>query len=768
MTVCLLILLWIRDELSFDRFHENADRIYRVVKEDRESTGEIDKSAVTSWPLGPALVKDYPEIIQQTRFYNLSRRLISYKSGNKSFYENGVCVADPAFLEIFSFPFVKGDPASALAEPNTVVISEKIIKKYFGDENPMGKILTNNNRTDFMVTGVIKIPRNSHLRFDFLLPFEPTLNKTAWQGSWNISDFHTFLLLGKNVVRKELEGKIYPYLSERFAEYNVKTKLRLQALTDLHLRSDYNYDIYGASKDLSIYIYAFSIIAVFILFIACINFINLTVALSSTRTREVGLRKVVGAKKKDLFIQFFGESVILTVISFGFALAAIYLLLPLFNNLTGKTLVLNPLGKDAQGMFMLLVAVTTGIVAGIYPAAVQSSLRPAHILKSQTLSVAGKGKSFLFRRALVILQFTCSIALIIGTLVINNQFRYLRNKNLGYKKDQIIYFTQRGEIRGKFGAFKEALLKNPNVSSITTSSDILTQTHHSTTRSFEWEGMQPDANRFSLYQFSVDPDYIKTFNMTLKEGRNFSKKRGTDKKGTAYILNEAAVKTMGLQNPVGKWFKFWGDKGIIIGIVKDYHFKSLHSEVEPMILRIDDEWNWYVCLKIRAGQISRTLNEIEEVYQRFNPRFPFEFHFLDESLDRLYDSEKQTYQVFQSFTSIAILISCLGLFGLAAFTAKRRTKEIGIRKVIGASAGNIIVMLSKEFLILTAAANIIAWPVAYFAMNRWLQNFAYRSSVGLVIFIVSGCAALIIAFGAVLFQSIKAAHTDPVAALRYE
>ncbi len=767
MAVCILIFLWVRDELSFDRFHKNADRIYRVVKDVIQSNGDIYESAVTPWPLGAALVEDYPEIKKHTRFYNLSRKLITYKSetGDRSFYENGVCVADPSFLDIFSFPLVKGDPATALTEPNTVVITEEIAEKYFGNENPMGKTLNSNYRFDLVVTGVIKIPRNSHIRFDFLLPFEWRLRNTSWNGNWGINDFHTFILLEENVSVKDLEEKIYPYLLGRFPE--TVTRLRLQALTDMHLRSDYNYDLYGASKNTSVYIYGFSIIAVVILFIACINFINLTIAMASTRAREAGLRKVVGAGRKDIIAQFFGESVFLAMISFIFALSLIYLLLPLFNNLTGKALTLNPFDHGVQGLYMLLVVILTGIVAGIYPAMIQSSFQPVNVIKGDVIFGAGKAKGA-FRNALVVLQFTCSIALIIGTLVVSKQFIYIQNKNLGYVKDHIIYFTRRGEIGDKYDAFKEELLKNPNVLSVTTSSDVPNQTHHSTMRSFEWEGMNPGANQFSLYQFSVDPDYIKTFNMKLFIGRNFSKLMGTDKKGAAYILNEAAVKTMDLTNPVGKWFKFWGDKGTIIGIVEDYHFKSLHSEVEPLVLRIDPDWDWYVFVKIRSENIARTLNTIEDVYKRFNSQYPFEYHFLEEQLDSLYDSDHRTFKIFQYFTFIAIFISCLGLFGLATYIAQRRTKEIGIRKVVGATIPNITLMLSKEFLILVVTANIVAWPIAYFAMHRWLQNFAYRTNIGIGILIFSGVLALSIALLTVSYQTIKAARANPVDSLRYE
>jgi ABC-type antimicrobial peptide transport system permease subunit len=767
MAVCILILLWVRDELSFDRFHKNADQIYRVVEDQIQSNGDIFQVAITPWPLGAALVKDYPEVIKFARFRNIGRSLITYKSksGDKSFYENDLYVADPSFLEIFSFPLVRGDPATALSKVNTTVITEYIAKKYFGDENPLGKTITSDNFGDLVVTGVLKnIPRNSHLKFDILLPFEPTLKNTPWVGNWNINDFNTFILLQRNADVETLEKKIYEYL------YRIDTsnpiRFRLQSLTDMHLRSDYAIDLYGVSKDTSVYVYVFSLIAVFILLIACINFVNLTIARSSSRAKEVGIRKVVGARRKDLIAQFFGESIFLTIVALCFAIALVYLLLPLFNNLAGKELVLDLFSNIGTAAGLLLIAIITGILAGIYPAVIQSSFQSANVIKGNFFFGAGKPGSSLSRKALVVLQFTCSIVLIICTLVVNKQLIYMQDKNLGYEKDHIIYFTKRGEIVRKYDAFKEEVLKNPGVYSVTTSSDRLTYTVHSTV-GFEWEGKNPDTN-FLIHQFSVDHDYLKTFKMEILDGRDFSKEFTTDAAGTAYIVNEAAVKAMDLKDPVGKMFNLWGKKGAIIGVVKDFHYKSLHNKVEPLVLRIEPSMDWYVYVKLKSENITDTLNYVKKVYRQFNPRYPLEYHFLDDQIDRLYDSDRRTFKIFRCFTFIAIFISCLGLFGLASFMAQRRFKEIGIRKVLGATISNIVVKLSNEFLLLAAAANILAWPIAYFAINKWLQSFAYRTTMSVGTFIFAALLTLAIAICTVIYQSVKAAAANPADAIRYE
>jgi ABC-type antimicrobial peptide transport system permease subunit len=765
MTVCILIFLWVRDELSFDRFHKNANEIYRVVVDEIHQDGNIQRVAVTPWPLGAALLKDYPEVINFTRYFRVRQRLITYKPGNKSFYENSVYLADPPFLEMFSFPLVKGDPATALAKGNTVVITGEIAEKYFGKEDPMGKTLTINNIQDYTVTGVIKnVPHNSHLQFDFILPFEQTLKNYRYRGSWGSKSFHTFVLLQKGVSVKALGEKIYEYLIRLFPYF--KSKLKLQSLTDMHLRSDYGFDLYGASKDTTVYLYIFSLIAILILLIACINFVNLTLARASTRAKEVGLRKVVGARRKDLIKQFYGESILFTIAALIFAIALVYLLLPLFNNLAGKELTIDTFTNIGSALGLLLIAIVTGITAGIYPAFILSSFQPANVIMGELTVRSGKPRGALFRKVLVVFQFTLSIALIIVTLLVNQQLSYMQNIELGYEKDNIIYFTQRGNIRGKYNTFKEELQKMSDVVSVTTSSDGLAYTVHSTS-DIDWEGKTPEALLW-INHFTVDQDYLKTFKMEIAEGRGFSKDFTTDAAGNAYIVNQAAIKAMNMKNPIGKSFTFWGKKGTIIGVVKDFHYKSLHTEIEPLVLRIEPNRDRYIFVKVRSENTASTLDYIKKAYQKFNPQYPFEYHFLDDELNTNYDSDRRTLNIFRYSTVIAIFISCLGLFGLAAFTAQLRTREIGIRKVVGASVSNIILMLSKEFLLLVGTANILAWPLAYFAMNKWMQGFAYRTTIGLGTFIFSAILAMFIAICTVLYQSIKAATTNPVETIKYE
>lgn len=762
MVVCIFIFLWVRDELSFDRFHQNSDEIYRVVEDQLGITG-IFRVAVTPWPLGQALVKDYPEVINSARFLRIRRRLIRH--GDKCFYENGIYVADPSFLEIFSFPMVKGDPATALSGGNNVVITEKIAEKYFGDEDPMGKTITSNNKVDYTVTGVIKnVPHNSHIKFDFLLPLEQTLKNSGVVGNWSVNVFYTFLLLQKNADPQTLEEKIYEY--RRRVEPHYATRFRLQALTDMHLRSDYSIDLYGVSKDTSLYVYLFPLIAVLILLIAFINFVNLTVARTSTRAREVGIRKVMGARKMDLIKQFFGESILLAIIALIFAVVLVYLLLPLFNNLAGKNLTLDVFVNSGTALGLLLIVIITGAIAGIYPALILSAFQPTNIIRENLTNTSGKPAGLLFRRILVVFQFTLSVVFIIGTWVVNRQLSYVNNKQLGYEKDQVLYFTKRGNIDQKYNAFKEELQKNPKVLAVTTSSDLLTYTLHST-NNFFWEGKIPGA-KFMLHHFSVDHDYLKTLNMEVVDGRDFSKDFTTDSEGTAFIVNEAAVKAMNLEKPVGKRFGLGDKVGSIIGVVKDFHYKSLHNEIEPLVLRIAPERDRYIFVNLRSENISETLNDIKKIHQKFNPQYPFEYHFLDDQLNRLYDNDRKTFTLLRYFTFIAILLSCLGLFGLAAFMAQMRTREIGIRKVVGASVFNITLMLSKEFLFLVVISSILAWPIAYFVMNRWLQSFAYRTAISSGIFIFSTILALFIAIFTVIYQSIKAATANPVDVIRYE
>jgi len=763
MACCILILLWVRNELSFDRFHANADMIYRVTDRYPDSSAGYLSTAVSAWPLAEALKNDFPEIVESARLRILTHRLISYK--DKKFYENDIVAVDPSFLKMFSFPLVKGDITTALTEPNTILITEETAARYFGIEDPIGKVLIYNNNTDFKVISVLKnVPQNSHIRFDFLVPFESTLRALGWTDSWWTDNYTTYVQLAENASFQHISDKVYDYKKKIYSE--TRTKLILQPLTDIHLRSNYSIDLYGSTENKSIYVYAFSAIALFVLLIACINFMNLSTARSEKRSKEVGLRKVVGATRHHIIAQFYGESLFMTVISFVAAIFLVYLLLPAFNNLSGKLLTLDSIKEPVFLMGLFGIVLITGLVSGSYPALVLSSFKPVDSIKGTGLTFSSRSGKSLFRRSLVVVQFTLSIMLIVGTMIVYRQTHYMLNKELGYEKESMIYFRKRANVRNQYDAFKSELLRDPNITGVTASSDIPTYTVHSTS-AFSWEGKDAET-RLSIHQFSVDHDYIKTFNMNIIAGRDFSREFRVDDSTQSFIVNETAVQAMGLEDSVGSKFRLWKYEGQIVGVVEDFHYKSLQKEIEPLVLRIDPGWDSYVFVKFKSEQTKEAIASVQRVYNAFNPGFPLEYTFLDEAVERLYDSEQKTKTIFNYFTLIALFISCLGLYGLVAHMAQQKTKEIGIRKVLGASIIHIVTNLSKEFILLVCLANAIAWPVAYYFMNKWLKNFAYRTSMGLWIFILSALAALVISLLTVSYQSIKAATANPVDSLRYE
>lgn len=763
MACCILILIWVKDELSFDRFHANADAIYRITEHQYDSSGDYFPVAVTPWPLAEALKNDFPEITESARLRIVSGGLIGYK--DKKFYEDDFVAVDPSFLKMFSFPLIEGDLSTALTEPHTILITRETAVRYFGNEEPLGKVLTFHNVYEFKVTGVLEdVPHNSHIKFDFLVPFDSTLRDFDWADSWWTNNYTTYVLLVGNASLPQISEKISSYLKKVNPE--TRTKLILQPLTDIHLRSDYAIDLYGNTEDKAVYVYAFSVIALFVLLIACINFMNLSTARSEKRSKEVGLRKVVGASRNNIITQFYSESLILTIVAFFTALFMVYLLLPAFNNVSGKQLTLDSMKEPAFLLGLLTIMLVTGLASGSYPAFVQSSFKPVDSIKGLGLKISPKSGKSTLRRVLVVIQFTLSVILIVGTLIVYKQVLYMLNKELGYENGSVLYFIKRSNLRTQYDAFKSELLRDPNIVGVTSSSDVPTYSVHST-GGFSWEGKDPETH-FLIHQFSVDHDYIKTFNMHIIAGRDFSREFQADASTQSFIVNKTAVKAMGLENPVGSKFRLYDNKGQIVGVVEDFHFKSLQKAIEPLVLRIEPARDSYVFVKFRSEHMQEAIASVRRVYESFNPEFPLEYSFLDESVSRLYDSEQKTKNIFNYFTFIAIFISCLGLYGLAAHMVQQKTKEIGIRKVLGASAVNILAGLSKEFVMLICLANAIAWPVSYYVMSRWLQHFASKTCLSVWTFILSGLASLFIALLTIFYQSIKAATANPIKSLRYE
>jgi putative ABC transport system permease protein len=746
MACCILILLWVQDELSYDRFHENADDIYRVIQ-DIKFADHSTTWAITQGPLGPSLEEDLPEIINATRI-TARRFRLTY---NDESFEEVIGMADGSIFEMFTFPLIKGNPATALSEPYSIVITEEMAEKYFGNEDPLGKTIKADNQWDFQVTGILKkVPSNSHLQFDFLIPFifGRELNYTV--DNWRNSQFRTYVQLQKGIPPQEVIQKISGYLYEK-PTIEKDAKLNLQPLKRIHLYSNYEFDT--AHGDIT-YVTIFSIIAFFILLIACINFMNLATARSGNRAKEVGMRKVAGANKTDIVRQFYGESIFLAFIALLVALIIVWLLLPTFNNLAAKELSMDVSGNLLVLLGLLGITMLTGIISGSYPALFLSAFQPVKILKS---SLQSGTKGSIFRKILVVFQFALTILLIICTIAVYNQLNYMRNMKLGYDKEYMIYKGMRGDVRAKFDSMKNELLQNPNILGVTASSNVPTYGYTFSNSLWRWEGQDPDEETLMRAVF-VDLDYFKTFGMEVVEGRSYSKEFPTDAT-EAIMVNEEAVKVMGMESPLGKRLSIGTNNFKIVGVVKNYHFRSLRQKIDPLILIYNPGPCGVLFARLKSENIPKTIGYMENIWKEFAPGHPFNYRFLDEALDDLYRSEQRVG---------TILRYCLGLFGLASFMAEQRTKEIGIRKVLGASVSNIALLLSREFTKWVLLANIIAWPVAYYAMHKWLQSYAYSTNVALWSFFLSGALALVIATVAVSYQSIKAAVANPADSLRYE
>ena len=761
LACCILILLWVQDELSYDRFHTQADDLYRAVTIFQKTEPATHYWSVCA-PLAPALKEDYPEIIKATRFTRLRRgQLVKY--GEKSFLETQICLTDPDFFEMFTFPFLQGDPGRVLSNPDSLVLTEEMATKYFGSENPVGKTLNINNEYDFTVTGVMKsVPHNTHLRFDFLIPFiriEYFEQNWAVLDNWTLSGYATYVLLQKDTSLKELNHKIKDYIQKHAPES--KDLLYLQPLKDIHLYSTHiQFGIEGQGNIK--YVYIFSVVALFVLIIACINFMNLATARSSNRAKEVDLRKVVGARRPQLIGQFFCESVLMASFSLILAVVLVELFLPAFRSLSGKPLDTSFSSNTNIVLAIVVMTLITGFLSGTYPALFLSSLRPVKVLKG---GLKTEGRGYLFRKILVVSQFSLSILLIICTVLVSKQVDYMRNRKLGLDKEQVVYLPIRGELVEKYDALKMELLKSAGIRNVAASSNIPTYGVILTLDYITWEGKDPEHIKV-LHLTSTGYDFIETLNMEMIQGRSFSEEYPSDE--NAVVINETAQKSIGMENPVGKRLMLKDTELQIIGIVKDYHFRSLHSEIEPLLLVNDPSLYRYILIKLDSGDIPGTLASVKSTWKSFFPDTPIEYHFLDESYDRLYRTEQRMGTLFKYFTGLAILISCLGLFGLASFMAEKRTKEIGIRKVLGASVSGVVILLNREFIKWVLIANIVAWPVAYYAMSQWLQGFAYRTNIGVWSFALAALAAFSIAVVTVSFQSIKAATANPVKSLRYE
>jgi putative ABC transport system permease protein len=762
MACCIMILLWVQDELSFDTFHTNRDNIYRVVADwEKYDWKGLEASPA---PLAPAIEEQLPEIRHAVRVAPHSRLVFHYK--DKAFYEDRGLITDPSFFDVFTFSFIKGEPTAAFKEFSDFVITESMAQKYFGSENPIGKTIQVEGQPA-TVTGVLRdIPHNSHLQFDFVSSFEFIKELSNYNTSWGAYNFTTYVYVHDGVDSQDLAKKMTALaLKNESPQVKDGLQFRLQPLSEVYLDArSYQFPIVtlGDAK----YVLLFTIVAFFVLLIACVNFMNLSTARSSLRAKEVGMRKTVGAYRSQIVKQFFGESLLLTIVSSLIALVLVALFLPAFNELSGKHMFLS--GTNTYQLLSLLaIVLLTGIIAGSYPAVYLSAFRPVAVLKGMKEL---KSKKVSFRNILVVVQFSLSIMLIFGTTVIYKQLHYIQRAKLGFDKENIVHVPIKENIGKKYEIVKNELLKNPNILSVSAQRYAFSETTWRSSGVFNWEGKDPE-QRVDLVFAGVEYGFFKTLNLEIKEGRPFSKEVASDERG-GFILNESAIKKIDLDAPVGKRFAIRKKEGTIIGVVKDAHFRSFHHEIEPRVFFIADmthaEDAGLVMIRILGGKTPEALSHIERVWRDINPVSPFEYHFLDQTYDQLYGSEKRIGTIFNMFTALAIFISCLGLFGLASFMAEQRTKEIGIRKVLGASSSKIITLLTKEFTKWVLVANLIAWPVAYFVMKKLLQVYVYRTAIGIDTFLLSGLTALMVALLTVSYQALKAARSNPADSLRYE
>jgi putative ABC transport system permease protein len=774
ITCSVLIWLFVVHERSYDRFHEKADRIFRLALRATLGDTKIDQTQ-TSSEVFRRLAADFPEIEKGVKFYNPGRTPVVLE--NRTFYESRLYAVDAPFFEIFTFPLIDGDPQTVLTEPNSMVLSRTTAEKYFGTTDVIGNTIradfSNSTNTPgsaiFHVTGVSEtVPDNSHFHYDILVSsstFPALINEKDWGGT----NFITYLLLTPGTTKDRFEEKLKEFtrrnlggrgFDEWVAEGNY-WEYYLQPITEIHLKSDLKGE-FEANGNLT-YIVIFSVISVIILLIACINFMNLSTAKSSIRAKEVGVRKVVGSSRKELMRQFLSESILLSFISLALGLAAIQVLLPAYSHFVGRNLSMPYLDNVAVIPSLLALGLVVGLLSGSYPAFFLSSFPPISVFRGIISRSSG---SALLRNILVVFQFSIAIFLIAGTLVVFQQLKFFQDKRLGFEKQQVLVIRNPGSLGNSAASFKDALRQNSQVSHVSGSNTLPGRNY----RNMIFVSKDV-ANKFNLNLCVCGFDFLETLKLEMADGRFFSRDFSTDTQ--AVILNEKAVNALGWEDAIGK--TFWSPgvgKLSVIGVIKDYHYESLHQEIRPLALllasgNLQDEQN-YISVRLRTENILGTVGNIENTWKNFAPGDPFEFSFLDQDYDNLYTNEKQIRSLFSAFSILAILISCLGLFGLASFVADLKTKEIGVRKVLGATIPNIVLHLTKGFAKGIILANVIAWPLAYFAMNGWLQQFAYRTEIKLQVFALSGILAMGIAFLTVSYHTVKAAAADPVDSLRYE
>ncbi len=758
----LLIILWVQDERSVDDFHANGKQLYQVY-ERQYYDGKVDAGYSTQGLLAEELKRNIPEVQYASAMDYASPPSTSntFEAGQKVNKMQGY-FAGADFFSMFSYPLLKGTTKTSLNTSGGIAISRRMAEFFF--ESPvkaMGKTIRFENKEDLQVTAVFEnIPANSSQQFDFLRSWIDFVKQNAWVHNWGNTSPSSFIQLRTDATIVKVESKIknfiYNYTPK---DKSAVTELGLQSYPEKYLHSIFkNGQVDGGRIE---YVSLFTLVAVFILLIACINFMNLTTARSANRAKEVGLRKAIGAVRSSLIVQFTGEAMLFAFCSIVIAVILVALLLPAFNTVTGKQLTL-PVNKLVFWESLIGLLAITGIIAGSYPALFLSSLKPVKVLKGSLKF--GRGATF-FRQGLVVFQFALSFILIVGMIVIYRQMNYIQTKNLGYDRDNLVYIPIEGELIKKYNVFKDEAGKIPGISGISKMRNSPTVIEHHT-GNITWPGKDPNLT-VSFADGVVGYDFVKTMRLQLKEGRDFSKDFGTD--STAFILNETAVKRIGYKDPVGQSVTWGNRSGKIIGVIKDFHFNSMHEAIGPLIVRLDENWTWgTILIRTKTGKTKDAIAGLEKLCKGLNPNFPFTYQFSDQEFTKLYKSEQIVSKLANYFAFLAILISCLGLFGMATFTAAQRTKEIGVRKVLGASVPNIVALFSGNFLKLVAIAILVAFPVAWLAMKQWLLNFTYRIDMEWWVFVMAGAITICIAILTVSYQSIKAAIANPVKSLRTE
>jgi putative ABC transport system permease protein len=760
MTCCILIILFIQFELGYDRQNKNASRIYRLGVD-----LEANDWAISAFPLGSLLKENFPEVEQYTRIKPIETFI--QNSTNLVKHKEKVFFADSTVFDVLDIKMLKGNATNALAKINSMVLTPARAKAYFGDEDPIGKTLTRiDSKTEFVITGIFEpLPSNSHVHMDIMVSSENFgMMRANAEGAWNyLTNHYTYLVLPESFDYVKFETTISKFLDKyhELKPEDTPNVLRLQPLTDIHLHSNRGLEVEANGNMNTVYI--LSAIAFFILVIACINFMNLTTAQSLKRAREVGVRKVVGSKRSHLVFQFLSESVLISLISLSLAAVLLTMVVPKFNELSGKHLVLNPVQNITVVLAFIGIAAVVGFVAGLYPAFFLSKFNPTTVLKGN-FATNLRGQNL--RKGLVVFQFAIAFIIMVGTYVVHSQLEYMRTKDMGFDREQTLIVKMPNDSIGS-EAIKNEMARLSSVGSVTQFIEIPGKMVRTT--GIWYEGVKDNAAE-NLYIFSGDVDLIQTMGMKMKAGRYFE--RGTKQFGKEFVLNETAVKHFGWkpEEAIGKLIDFGArgeNPGKVIGIVEDFHFKDLHETIDPLVMYLEPMYEGcFMAMKLNAGNVVQSVAEVQGVWKQFLPQHEFEYQFLDESFNSLFDQEKRLSTLFTIFSGLAILISCLGLFGLASFTMEQNRKSVAIRKVMGASVSNILYMMSKDFLKLVLVGMVVASPVAYYAMTKWLQGFAYSVGFGWLVFIYAAVVALLVAFITVSYHSFKAATTNPVNSLK--